>query len=179
MNVARPRLTQANVLHLQSYDWPGNVRELQNVIERAVIVSRGGPLRLDLPVEEERWPTLPPLEPPGVTEIGPKRVIPEIEMRQRERSNIEAALEESGGRVYGPAEPPNSSESVPPPSLRASRRWVSARAESPTASSLREHLPEPRNRSRSGLRTLHFVFIRPSQTVLILRLSRDGCDLCR
>ena len=26
---------------LQDYDWPGNVRELQNVIERAVVLSRG------------------------------------------------------------------------------------------------------------------------------------------
>ncbi len=26
---------------LQEYDWPGNVRELQNVIERAVVLSRG------------------------------------------------------------------------------------------------------------------------------------------
>jgi len=28
------------------YDWPGNVRELQNVIERAVILSTGGVLRV-------------------------------------------------------------------------------------------------------------------------------------
>jgi formate hydrogenlyase transcriptional activator len=32
---------------LKAYDWPGNVRELQNVIERAVILSHGGVLRLD------------------------------------------------------------------------------------------------------------------------------------
>ena len=31
------------------YDWPGNVRELQNVVERALIVSRGGPLEAVLP----------------------------------------------------------------------------------------------------------------------------------
>jgi transcriptional regulator with GAF, ATPase, and Fis domain len=29
---------------LKAYDWPGNVRELQNVIERALILSRGEPL---------------------------------------------------------------------------------------------------------------------------------------
>ncbi len=31
---------------LVQYDWPGNVRELQNVIERAVILSTGGVLRV-------------------------------------------------------------------------------------------------------------------------------------
>ena len=31
---------------LQSYDWPGNIRELRNVIERAVIITRGTALRL-------------------------------------------------------------------------------------------------------------------------------------
>src|SRR3954469_20689310 len=31
---------------LQSYDWPGNIRELRNVIERAVIITRGPALRL-------------------------------------------------------------------------------------------------------------------------------------
>jgi transcriptional regulator with GAF, ATPase, and Fis domain len=32
---------------LTAYDWPGNVRELQNVIERAVIISRNNRLELD------------------------------------------------------------------------------------------------------------------------------------
>jgi len=30
------------------YSWPGNVRELENVIERAVVLSRGGEIGLDL-----------------------------------------------------------------------------------------------------------------------------------
>ena len=32
---------------LQSHSWPGNVRELENVVERAVILSRGGVLHID------------------------------------------------------------------------------------------------------------------------------------
>jgi DNA-binding NtrC family response regulator len=33
-----------------AYDWPGNVRELENVVERALIVSRGGWLDAALPI---------------------------------------------------------------------------------------------------------------------------------
>ena len=33
---------------MQDYDWPGNVRELQNYVERAVIMSDGDELTLDL-----------------------------------------------------------------------------------------------------------------------------------
>ena len=31
---------------LSAHDWPGNIRELENVLERALIVSRGGALSL-------------------------------------------------------------------------------------------------------------------------------------
>src|SRR5882672_4336959 len=34
--------------HLARYHWPGNVRELENVIERAVILSRGPELEVPL-----------------------------------------------------------------------------------------------------------------------------------
>jgi DNA-binding NtrC family response regulator len=49
MGRGTPGLSENDVTMLQSYDWPGNVRELQNVIERAVISSRGGKLRIDPP----------------------------------------------------------------------------------------------------------------------------------
>lgn len=32
---------------LTAYEWPGNVRELENVLERALILSKGGPLHFD------------------------------------------------------------------------------------------------------------------------------------
>jgi DNA-binding NtrC family response regulator len=37
---------------LQQRDWPGNIRELANVVERAVILSRGGVLRPELFVDD-------------------------------------------------------------------------------------------------------------------------------
>ena len=48
MHSAIPTLTREHVQELTNYSWPGNVRELQNVIERAVILARGGTLRFGL-----------------------------------------------------------------------------------------------------------------------------------
>jgi len=41
-------LTPDALARLLDHDWPGNVRELENVIERAVVLSRGGEIGLDL-----------------------------------------------------------------------------------------------------------------------------------
>ena len=91
-------LTQADLLKLESYDWPGNVRELQNVLERAVIVSREGRLRLDL-----ETPVAAPVPPARTGDLGkPKKILTEAQMRTLERQNLEAALQLCSGRVYGP-----------------------------------------------------------------------------
>jgi transcriptional regulator with GAF, ATPase, and Fis domain len=42
-----PRLADGAIDDLLAYDWPGNVRELENVVERAMILHRGEPLRFD------------------------------------------------------------------------------------------------------------------------------------
>src|SRR5205085_9651669 len=57
LKCTKPRLTRAGVVRLQSYDWPGNVRELRNVIERAVILARGGSLEFDLPLQTASAPS--------------------------------------------------------------------------------------------------------------------------
>jgi len=101
-NIPPPRLTQANILELQHYDWPGNVRELQNVIERAVITAVGGALRFDLP--RGTGETVPAPVPgdvaPGTADEP--EVIPEVEMRRRERENIRRAMIRCDWRIYGP-----------------------------------------------------------------------------
>ena len=84
---------------LEAYPWPGNVRELQNVIERAIITSRSGGLRFDLPQgEAPRYPGNP--SPDDSKEGRP--VIPETEMKQRERGNVVAALNQCRWKIYGP-----------------------------------------------------------------------------
>ena len=95
MGVAALTLDEEALQQLQAYSWPGNVRELQNVIERAVILSRGDRLFLDLgigPAGPSRVP-VPRDEPPAV--------LTESDLRHLERSNLEAALRIAKGRVYG------------------------------------------------------------------------------
>jgi PAS domain S-box-containing protein len=78
---------------LETYSWPGNIRELQNVIERSVILCDSDILSID-----ESW--LPQQSFPA----GSKN---QTELQERleaqEKEMIEAALEESHGRVFGPA----------------------------------------------------------------------------
>lgn len=94
------RITQANIMTLQAYDWPGNVRELQNVIERAVILSRNGALQFDLPKGlGARQPALPAAKAPGPMVDG--EVMPQASMQRRERENILAALKRSDWKIYG------------------------------------------------------------------------------
>jgi transcriptional regulator with GAF, ATPase, and Fis domain len=42
-----PKLAPGAIAPLLAYAWPGNVRELENVIERALILSKGRPLTFD------------------------------------------------------------------------------------------------------------------------------------
>ncbi|MFZ0289541.1 MAG: sigma-54 dependent transcriptional regulator [Candidatus Sulfotelmatobacter sp.] len=42
------RITPEALRPLMSYSWPGNVRELENVIERAVVLSSGSDITIDL-----------------------------------------------------------------------------------------------------------------------------------
>jgi PAS domain S-box-containing protein len=86
-----PTETMSAMVH---YDWPGNVRELQNVIERAVILSTGGILKVPLSdlrntgsararhAEKETFPKRSDAAPP-------------------DRDRVLEALREAGGRVGG------------------------------------------------------------------------------
>jgi DNA-binding NtrC family response regulator len=95
----RPRLTRAAIASLQHYDWPGNIRELRNVIERAVILARGGPLRIDLPVTGA---TAPPAGKPRPGDPAGPGFLTETEMVRRARDNLLAVLEKAGWKIKGP-----------------------------------------------------------------------------
>ncbi|MGH7930775.1 MAG: sigma-54-dependent Fis family transcriptional regulator, partial [Candidatus Binatia bacterium] len=97
LNCPNVRLTEDAVELLSAYDWPGNVRELQNVIERAVILSQSGPLRIDLVLGDTV--SMPHIEPShSQTSIEAGIVLSQQEMDRREHDNILAALEKTRGR---------------------------------------------------------------------------------
>ena len=95
----KPRLTRAGSLRLQSYDWPGNIRELRNVIERAVILARGGALEFDLPAGEV--PSTPRPARTPEQENAPPAFLTEVEMQQRQRENLLVVLEKTGWKIKG------------------------------------------------------------------------------
>ena len=99
-------ISQGTMDRLVAYPWPGNIRELQNVIERAVVLSRGPALELDddlLPAparassaqsveqqEPEHLPDNPVLSGLAAT------------LEATERAHIVAALETADGIIEGP-----------------------------------------------------------------------------
>jgi len=98
LNLRPRKLTRGDVETLERYDWPGNIRELQNVIERALIRSRGGRLQFDL---GEAHPRRARKTSANREAEEAKPVLTMAEMRELERANIERALAQSNGQVYG------------------------------------------------------------------------------
>jgi len=71
------------LLALQAYPWPGNVRELRNAIERAVIVSTGSQLMIELPRQKA---------------MGSRR---SVRLDDIEREHILSVLQSTGWRIRG------------------------------------------------------------------------------
>jgi transcriptional regulator with GAF, ATPase, and Fis domain len=94
MNRPQPRITQATMARLAAHDWPGNVRELQNAIERAVILSQGGPLQFDLPEARASYS-------PKTAGRAAAQLLTRDELKRQERESIVAALAQAGGRIFG------------------------------------------------------------------------------
>ena len=88
---------------MRNYDWPGNVRELKNVIERAVILSQGKVLRLDLAMADIPKPVSASAPvPPGPGGDGKPALMNERELLELQRNNLLTALRATGWRVSGP-----------------------------------------------------------------------------
>ena len=99
LGVTRPRLTKLHAQEFQSYDWPGNVRELQNVIERAVILAKGGALRFDLPHRVHHDTSSTRDAPVASQDGGGELSLGELAIREREI--VETALRRTNWKIYG------------------------------------------------------------------------------
>jgi DNA-binding NtrC family response regulator len=87
---------------LRSYSWPGNVRQLKNCIERAVILANDGRITLtELPPEVLR-PSIstaivpPPSQPGSLANSATAAAVSPASLRDMERQQILAALEQTG-----------------------------------------------------------------------------------
>jgi formate hydrogenlyase transcriptional activator len=84
---------------LSRYHWPGNIRELQNVIERAVIISTGPALSID--VSDLKFPKIgPSVEKPAAPK--PTNGALQNVLEEMERQQILKALKQSNWIVAGP-----------------------------------------------------------------------------
>jgi hypothetical protein len=76
-----PRKT---IHHLQGYSWPGNVRELSNLVERAMILTTGDTLDVDLPA------------------VAPDATSSRMTLEECQRAYVLRVLDETGWRIRGP-----------------------------------------------------------------------------
>ncbi len=87
-----PKLAPGAIDALLAYDWPGNVRELENLIERAMILHRGEPLRFD---------DLGASPPPAAA-AAPVPGEPPLELDAVVARHIRNVLATTGGKIHGP-----------------------------------------------------------------------------
>ena len=83
------RIDEASMAALVAHAWPGNVRELRNVVERAMILSRGPSVHVELLPGRARAAPGPPQPAPATTRDD------------AERENLRQALAQSGWRIRG------------------------------------------------------------------------------
>ena len=92
------KLSQNQVTLLKSHSWPGNIRELKNTIDRAVILSTGNKLRLDLALISTSG---------GKADISMDQsqesssYLTSAEFRELEKANIIAALRHASWKTWG------------------------------------------------------------------------------
>jgi transcriptional regulator with GAF, ATPase, and Fis domain len=77
-----PDLPKELLDNLVAYDWPGNVRELENVLERALIMSAGGTLRLAAPLVDQLETAAAAGSPQEFTDVQRTHILQVLESRR-------------------------------------------------------------------------------------------------
>jgi transcriptional regulator with GAF, ATPase, and Fis domain len=88
-----PRLASGAMDQLRHYRWPGNVRELENLVERAMIIHRGEPLRFDDPGASSLQPSGHDSGTPGEDPVSLDAAV---------AAHIRLVLMVTGGKIHGP-----------------------------------------------------------------------------
>jgi len=88
-----PKLAPGAIDQLMTYGWPGNVRELENLVERAMILHQGEPLRFD-----DLDVSLPGAASSGVAGTGGDI----LELDAAMANHIRRVLGMTGGKIHGP-----------------------------------------------------------------------------
>ncbi|MEJ8566422.1 sigma 54-interacting transcriptional regulator [Elongatibacter sediminis] len=92
----RLSITQQQAEELRGHRWHGNIRELKNVIERAIILSSGSRLALDLAPAAS-----PTASRPAAVREADDGFVTETEFRELEKKNLIAALKRANWQVSG------------------------------------------------------------------------------
>jgi formate hydrogenlyase transcriptional activator len=93
-----PSETMQALVH---YHWPGNIRELQNVIERAVIISKG--TMLNVPLAGLQADVIPKASNVATKASPAEHTSLQDRLDETERTEILRALEASNGVLAGPS----------------------------------------------------------------------------
>lgn len=93
-----PDIPDASLEKLRRYDWPGNVRELENMVERALILHRDGPLFI-VPIDSLNPVDPRPQDPDAVQHHREKGGVPTLD--RVIISHIRQVLDMTDGRVEG------------------------------------------------------------------------------
>lgn len=91
------KLTQHHANHLTNHDWPGNIRELKNVIERALILTNGQNLRLDLALSGSEVNA----SSKEVETLSDSAYLSEEQMRAVEKDNLIKVLTHAKWKISG------------------------------------------------------------------------------
>ncbi len=85
---------------LENYTWPGNIRELEHVMARAAILSTGSRLQLDSALFKSEEVKLQE-DTKSIKDLKKAKFLTAEEIKQQEKENLIAVLEESNWRVSG------------------------------------------------------------------------------
>jgi len=90
-----PPISEELIRQCCAYSWPGNIRELRNVVERAVILNAGGPLRMSLSENEEVRPAQAKSDCTDLFVDLPT-------LKEMNARYLQYVLEKTQGRIAGP-----------------------------------------------------------------------------